>query len=110
VEAFIVRSSIRGVMAACTVMAGSPAMTAAFIVTADSIMVTVVRFAVVVASIVMLACAALPLLPDIGALPMEPTEGAEALVHGVAAVAMAGTTATTMTAMGGSRQRVGRRM
>ena len=62
------------------------------------------------ASIVMLACAALLLLPDIGALPMEGTEGAEALAHGVAAAAMAGTTATTMTAMGGSRQCVGRQM
>jgi hypothetical protein len=97
-------------MAASTVMAGSPAMTAAFIVTADSITVMVVRSAVMVVSIVMLACVALLLLPDIGALPMEATEGADALAHGVAAVAMAGTTAMSMTAMGGSRQCAGRRM
>jgi hypothetical protein len=59
----------------------------------------VASIAVMVASIVMLACAALPILKDIGALPMEVPQGAGALAHGAAT---AGTTATTMTAMAGS--------
>jgi hypothetical protein len=82
----------------------------AVIVMADSFTVMVALSAVMVALIVMGALAALPFLPDIGASPIEVTPGAEARAHGVATAAMAGpqvTRATTMTAMGGSRQYVG---